>query len=173
MKNQIDRPLGFGRQFYNEPDQPVAGVSWHEVAAYARWAGQRLPTEAEWEKAARGTDGRMYPWGNEMDFSRISYRLVGGRRTSLVGSHLAGASPYGVLDMAGNVCEWVSDWYGEAYYKNSPKKNPQGPLKGEFRVLRGGSFGSNRNQVQCVYRGFEKPDFTAFHIGFRCAKAAR
>jgi len=169
-RSKLDKPLGLGRRNFDNPEQPVVGVSWYEANAYCRWAGKRLPTEAEWEKAARGTNGRRYPWGNEMDFSRISYRASNGRRTVVVGSFPSGASPYGVQDCAGNVWEWCWDYYSENYYKESPKKNPKGPRHGIYRVLRGGSWGSNRVQMQCSYRYYDKPDRTAFNIGFRCAR---
>ena len=94
QENEIDRPLGIEKTRYNGPNQPVVGVSWYEAEAYARWTNKRLPTEAEWEKAARGVDGRRYPWGNQMDFSRIVYSMVDNRRTFPVGSFPAGVSPY-------------------------------------------------------------------------------
>ncbi len=170
QSKSIDRPLGFERNRYNGPDQPVIGVSWYEADAYARWAKKRLPTEAEWEKAARGTDGRKYPWGNEMDFSRIGYSMANSYRTLPVGSFPSGVSPYGLHDCAGNVSEWVADRYDKAYYSRSPRKNPIGPKTGEFQVLRGGAWGGLRFQMQCAYRASYPPDYRGFRIGFRCAR---
>ena len=172
QRNGIDRPLGLERNRYNSPDQPVVGVSWYEADAYARWANKRLPTEAEWEKAARGTDGRKYPWGNEIDFSRIGYSMADSSRTLPVGSFPSGVSPYGLHDCAGNVSEWVADRYDRTYYSRSPRKNPIGPKTGDFRVLRGSAWGGLRFQMQCAYRASYPPDYRGFRVGFRCARDA-
>jgi formylglycine-generating enzyme required for sulfatase activity len=152
---------------YSAPDQPVVCVSWDEAQAYASWVGGRLPTEAEWEKAARGTDGRIYPWGDSApDCDKANY-LDCAESPPPVGSHPEGASPYGVLDMAGNAVEWVADWYDEEYYSRSPDRNPQGPDTGDFRVLRGGSFDDNQRWIRCAGRYWISPDSRDRASGFR------
>ena len=164
----------------NAPDQPVVCVSWDEAQAYAAWVGGRLPTEAEWEKAARGTDGRIYPWGNKFDGTRLNYcdrncesawkdtsADDGYALTAPVGSYPAGASPYGALDMVGNVSEWVADRYDAGYYARSPARNPQGPDSGDVRVSRGGAFYPEKWYVRCAARLGNPPDSRSNYSGFR------
>jgi eukaryotic-like serine/threonine-protein kinase len=150
-------------------DFPVIFVNWYEADAYCKWAGRELPTEAQWEKAARGTDGRIYPWGEEVpnnDLLKFNYDQGD---TVKVGSYPAGASTYGALDMAGNVWEWVSDFYQADYYKNSPVKNPLGPVYGYEKAARGGSWEDDISLVRSIYRKGFPTIYTSNNLGFRCS----
>ncbi len=167
------------RDYYGNPefaDFPVVNVDWTQASTFCAWEDKRLPTEAEWEKAARGDDARVYPWGNESSASKLNYWIgtphgfqVGD--TAPVGYSTGDTSPYGVMTMAGNVSEWVNDWYAEDYYGSAPPHNPSGPEHGESRVIRGGCWWCLPETLHVTWRRGGFPDGADYTTGFRCVRA--
>jgi len=157
---------------FNQPTQPVVGTTWKEAQAFCQWNNKRLPTEAEWEKAARGKRPVKYPWGDEEpDKTRLNFNSNVGK-TAPVGSYPAGKSDYGVFDLSGNVSEWVQDWHFPEYYLFSPKENPPGPEQGHYKIIRGGNWINNAEDVSLTYRNATVPKARSKTVGFRCVAAA-
>jgi formylglycine-generating enzyme required for sulfatase activity len=171
--SQPFQPYSFSRNEYYGNSQydhyPVSSVSWYQANEYCHWAGGRLPTEAEWEKAARGTAGGYFPWGNKTPSSELANFEWAIGDTLRVGLYPEGISPYGALDMAGNVWEWVSDWWG--YYDSNQADNPIGPTSGDYRVIRGGAWDSDTIRLLTAFRNGDSPEYAGFYVGFRCAKS--
>ena len=185
--NACQAPLSTGSRsrssYYGNPQfdhYPVANAAWNDARAYCQWVGGDLPTEAQWEKAARGPStgsgstgsgaDRLYPWGNQApDVSRLNFNWNVGDTTE-VGKYPAGASFYGALDMAGNVWEWVRDWYDATYYAGLSSRNPAGPTSGDYRVFRGGAWSNVASYVRASFRNCNDPGNRLDGIGFRCAR---
>jgi formylglycine-generating enzyme required for sulfatase activity/energy-coupling factor transporter ATP-binding protein EcfA2 len=175
-RENIVEPGYWQNRKWNGANFPVVRVGWYESNAYAQWLSKEtgdkyvLPSEAQWEKAARGSEGFSYPWGNEWQEDFCNSDECGLMRTSPVGIFPKGKSPYGCMDMAGNVWEWCADWYGEDYYKKSPDRNPQGPVDGSGRVIRGGGWFHGRQGCRAAFRFIHGPVYRGRDLGFRLAR---
>ena len=162
------KPRFWDNPDYNDPRQPVVGISWKEARAFCLWKNKRLPTEAEWEKASRGKRAITFPWGdNPPDIKKLNYNNEIGKPAK-VGSYEEGKSDYGIYDLSGNVSEWVFDWHDADFYQFSPKKNPKGPSKGQYKVIRGGNWRNIADDVRLTYRGATVPKTRNKTVGFRC-----
>jgi len=163
-------------RYFDDPkyaDYPVVYVTWYAAQAFCKWEGGDLPTEAQWEKAARGLDGRSYPWGDSpADITLLNYNGDHGDIVSAY-DYLIALSPYGLLQMSGNVRQWMSDWYQRTYYTVSPYKNPQGPDTGTYKSLRGGAFDDDFQMVETTYRAYHEPTSAGQERGFRCVQSAQ
>lgn len=162
-------------EFPTKSQHPVTHVTWYDAAVFCRWASDltgkevRLPSEAEWEKAARGTDGLLYPWGNTFDPTCLNSAESGLAHTTPIDQFPKGTSPFGALDMAGNVWEWVNDWYSPNYYQDAPANAPTGPEVGYYKALRGGAWFSDPSRVRSPDRTHFNPESRYDYVGFRCA----
>ena len=168
-KNSATRDHYYDDRIYTR--FPVLFVDWNMAQTYCEWRGARLPSEAEWEIAARGASNGTYPWGEDLDCNLANYGNCLGD-TSGTTIYDLGESRFGINNMAGNVWEWVSDWYSETYYRSSPQDNPQGPDTGTEKVVRGGSWKDNFAELRSTNREAERPFYSSNAIGFRCAKDA-
>ncbi|HIE66158.1 MAG: SUMF1/EgtB/PvdO family nonheme iron enzyme [Nitrospira sp.] len=159
-------------ELLNHPNQPAVYIGWEDAYEYCKWVGQRLPTEAEWEKAARGVEGAVWPWQGEYEPTAANF--VGdedaGILTAIIGSHEKDKSPYGLYDMAGNAREWVQDWYMEDYFRHAPSRNPKGPDRDEMKVMRGGSWNDGHLSGRTTSRMKMFPFYRDTTMGFRCAR---